>query len=580
LLEADRVVQLPTLIDVLWENAPPATAAKQVRNAVSRLRKVLTPGGVPGVIATHAAGYVLTTAAGTLDARLFEAKAAQAARAAAASRLDEAARLLEKALQLWRGPLLAGLGGPVIEAAATAWEERWCGVTETYHEYHLALGRHREMLGRLTIFAAKHPLREKPAGHLMLALYRCGRQADALAVYAQTRKRLARELGLEPGSELASLHQQILTGDRALAAPHGTAKGPLGTPGGAATSGPTSPGRQSRAELSSDRDEVRFAEVSWNEIELRELRYFVAVAEELHFTRAAARLRIAQQALSSAVRGLEARLGGKLFERTSRQVRLTYAGEKLLPLASQVLADAQRCVAVTRDALLGVDGRIRLGVCRAACALGEPVMLAMARQYPGIELERSMGFLPALIDALRDGRLDAIIADCAPEVPALAYQRLSDQPAVVAMDPDHRLAGRAMVRIEELADELVVVVPDDIGRHWNGWTLELFARAGLCPKTVEASGLGRPPGTKSGETLAISSAIALAWSPVNDALVKVRLSGVTMPFDLLWRRNQPSPAINTLRRVAYGMAAEIGWPRNDIPGPASAAGYCPGSIPD
>jgi hypothetical protein len=137
-----------------------------------------------------------------------------------------------------------------------------------------------------------------------------------------------------------------------------------------------------------------------------------------------------------------------------------------------------------------------------------------------------------------------------------------------------------MVRIEELADELVVVVPDDIGRHWNGWTLELFARAGLCPKTVEASGLGRPPGTKSGETLAISSAIALAWSPVNDALVKVRLSGVTMPFDLLWRRNQPSPAINTLRRVAYGMAAEIGWPRNDIPGPASAAGYCPGSIPD
>ncbi|HEV2373991.1 MAG TPA: BTAD domain-containing putative transcriptional regulator, partial [Streptosporangiaceae bacterium] len=226
LLDAGRLVPLSRLVDVVWEDDPPATAAKQVRNAVSALRRLLTVGGPGPVITTEGAGYRLSLGGAVLDARLFETQAAQAAAAASAGRSAEAAGLLRSALDLWRGPALAGLSGRAVEAAAEALERRRLAVAETYCDHLLALGRDREAAAELAPLVASHPLQERSAARLMVALYRDGQRADALALYQDTRRVLADELGLDPGPELQELHQQILTDNPALTLPHLTERDP------------------------------------------------------------------------------------------------------------------------------------------------------------------------------------------------------------------------------------------------------------------------------------------------------------------------------------------------------------------
>jgi DNA-binding SARP family transcriptional activator/Tfp pilus assembly protein PilF len=219
LLDAGRVVPLSRLADMMWPENPPAGAGKQIRNSVSRLRAVFAGAGASDLIVTHSSGYRLAVAADAVDALQFAAQVAQAQRAASAGQLREAAGLLGAALGLWRGPLLAGLGGAVIGAAAAAWEEQRYAAAEAFYDYQLTLGRHGETVAELKAFAAENPLREKPARQLIVALYRCGRQADALACYERTRALLADELGLDPSQELQRLRQQVLTDDPAIAAP-------------------------------------------------------------------------------------------------------------------------------------------------------------------------------------------------------------------------------------------------------------------------------------------------------------------------------------------------------------------------
>ena len=219
LLGAGRVVPLAQLTDIMWGENPPPGVGKQIQNAVSRLRGVLSAGGCPELIVTHAGGYRLAVGADAVDTGLFAVWVLQAQRAASVGQIADAARLLESALGLWRGPLLAGLSGTVIDAAAASWEERRYAATEAFYDAQLALGRHREAVAGLSAFVAENPLRDKPTGQLMLALYRCGRQADALFCYEQTRVLLADELGLDPSPDLRRLRQQVLAEDPAIAAP-------------------------------------------------------------------------------------------------------------------------------------------------------------------------------------------------------------------------------------------------------------------------------------------------------------------------------------------------------------------------
>lgn len=212
LLNAGRTVPLTDLVDALWDEAPPATAVKQVQNVAGRLRRILAQASEPDPIVTRGGGYQFRVGTNSLDTRKFEAKVAKAEAATLAGKIDETARLLRDALELWRGPALSGLRGKFIETAARSWDERRCDAQERYFHACITLGEHRLIIADLQALVSAHPMRERPVGQLMLALYRCGRRAEALALYRDTRRLLADELGIDPGPELWRLHQQILAG--------------------------------------------------------------------------------------------------------------------------------------------------------------------------------------------------------------------------------------------------------------------------------------------------------------------------------------------------------------------------------
>jgi DNA-binding SARP family transcriptional activator/tetratricopeptide (TPR) repeat protein len=227
LLEADRIVPVVRLVDVLWDDNAPATAVKQVQNTVGRLRRALTSAGEADPVQTQRSGYRIRLMGNTLDTREFETKVRRAEEAASTGHVIEATALLESALSLWRGRALDGLTGRLVDAAADAWEEKRWMVQESYYDHRLALGQHGGIVSELRALVSAHPLRERPVALLMLALYRCGRRAEALEAYATARTTLAVELGLDPDQELQWLHQQILTGAPGLDIPSSGGTGRL-----------------------------------------------------------------------------------------------------------------------------------------------------------------------------------------------------------------------------------------------------------------------------------------------------------------------------------------------------------------
>jgi DNA-binding SARP family transcriptional activator len=220
LLHANEVVSTDRLIDALWGATPAPTAAKTVQVYVSRLRKELGDGRV----LTRAPGYALQLDRSELDLARFEQLVGEAQR----SEPERAADTLRTALALWRGPALADLtyesfAQPEI---ARLEELRWAALEQRI-DADLAVGRHAELIGELGALIAEHPLRERLRGQLMLALYRSGRQAEALSAYRQAQRELADQLGLDPSEELKRLEQAILRQDPALeAAPAATEEAP------------------------------------------------------------------------------------------------------------------------------------------------------------------------------------------------------------------------------------------------------------------------------------------------------------------------------------------------------------------
>ena len=206
LLSAGRIVPLDYLVDGVWNGTPPPSAKRQVQNRLSILRRRLDAGAP---IVAAGPGYRIQVRDDQLDALRFH-KLIDQARALPPSRKPEAADLLRTALALWRGPALAGLTGWAIEAAAARLDEQRLTAFEHYVTVQLELGCHAELIGDLTEAVARHPTQERLVGHLMLALHRSARQADALRAYQQLRKRLTEELGLDPAPQLQELHTAIL----------------------------------------------------------------------------------------------------------------------------------------------------------------------------------------------------------------------------------------------------------------------------------------------------------------------------------------------------------------------------------
>jgi YVTN family beta-propeller protein len=204
LLDANHVVSTERLIDGLWGEAPPETARSALQVYVAGLRKALGEDGAS--LRTSAPGYVLDVPPGGSDLEEF-----------ATLRAEGRPR---EALALWRGPALADLDGePFAAAAAGRLEELRLGAVEERIEADLAQGRHAEVVPELDVLVAEHPYRERFRAQQMLALYRSGRQADALAAYRSARTAFVDELGIEPGEELKKLERSVLDHDPALAAP-------------------------------------------------------------------------------------------------------------------------------------------------------------------------------------------------------------------------------------------------------------------------------------------------------------------------------------------------------------------------
>jgi DNA-binding SARP family transcriptional activator len=211
-VEPGRVVPVERLVDAIWDVEPPSTARKQVQNAVSALRQ--TPIGA--VLLAQGPGYLLRVSPDQVDAQRFEGYLAQARRARAQRDLDVAAEALHAGLALWRGPALAGVGGRFAATAGAHLEERRLSAVTEWAQIALKLGRHTAVADELITVVDEHPLREPLTGLLMLALQRSGRTAEALVRYHRIRKALAEDLGIDPGSELRTLYDQILATDPAL----------------------------------------------------------------------------------------------------------------------------------------------------------------------------------------------------------------------------------------------------------------------------------------------------------------------------------------------------------------------------
>ncbi|MFF8993454.1 BTAD domain-containing putative transcriptional regulator [Streptomyces sp. NPDC014983] len=226
LAQCNTVVSTHSLIDELWGAEPPRTATTTLQVYVSQLRKALlaVSGETPAEsdpaqpLLTRSPGYLLRVAPGELDLSAFETLRAEGRAAYGRGEYEAASQTLSRALDLWTGPALSGIPhGPALQSSAIRLNELRTEVLEQRISADLRLGLHQELIGELMALAHEHPLRETLHGHLMVALYRSGRQSDALRAHQRVRRSLVDELGVEPGPGLRGLQERILACDPSLA---------------------------------------------------------------------------------------------------------------------------------------------------------------------------------------------------------------------------------------------------------------------------------------------------------------------------------------------------------------------------
>jgi len=216
LLNLGHVVPAEALIDRVWGTTPPPSALNSLYGYVARLRAVMVRAADPHVaLSRRRGGYLLQARAEQLDLWRFRRLAAEAA----GSEDRRGAALLHRALGIWQGPALAGVRSPWLNAMRDTLEADRLAALLDLNDIRLRLGQHGALVGELTGQAADRPTDERLIAQLILALYRSGRQADALRLFDRTRRHLASEFGVDPSPALRTLHRQILKADPALAAP-------------------------------------------------------------------------------------------------------------------------------------------------------------------------------------------------------------------------------------------------------------------------------------------------------------------------------------------------------------------------
>ncbi|WNF30742.1 AfsR/SARP family transcriptional regulator [Streptomyces sp. C11-1] len=216
-LQSGRIVAAEQLIRAVWYDSPPRTATGQVQTGIWMLRTALVTAGAPSeVVQSHATGYRLNADLCSVDVALYRARLASARAIHRRGWPDEAARLVRSAQDLWRGPALADIPHQGLRSCSMRLEEEHVAAVHYRASLELQLGRHEEVIPELFELVDHYPLRESLHADLMLALYRSGRQADALEVFHSVRRTLSEELGIDPGPVLRTLAQAILRQDSTL----------------------------------------------------------------------------------------------------------------------------------------------------------------------------------------------------------------------------------------------------------------------------------------------------------------------------------------------------------------------------
>jgi DNA-binding transcriptional LysR family regulator len=277
-------------------------------------------------------------------------------------------------------------------------------------------------------------------------------------------------------------------------------------------------------------------------MELRHLRYFVAVAEERSFTRAAERLWIAQPGLSTQMRRLEAELGVRLLERHSRGINLTQAGELFLERARVALDATDVAAATGRDLKSGVIGSVRLGVVSGpSWPLTLDSLARFGHERPGVELSILQGYGGALWRELRDGHLDALLGPAGHGGPDLKTLDLGYEPWVVLTGSGHRLAGNGPIAATDLAGERVAVTG-----HRDSSAVDRAVGEVLAELDVAAELVPSGPWPAVHAAVAAHDVVALTTAPEglpNGVTARALAPRRTLPFELVWRDQTTSPAL-------------------------------------
>jgi DNA-binding transcriptional LysR family regulator len=282
--------------------------------------------------------------------------------------------------------------------------------------------------------------------------------------------------------------------------------------------------------------------------ELRHLRYFVAVADELNFSRAADRLHMAQPPLSAAIRQLERELGVELFRRTSREVSLTDAGRAFLDGARRTLAEAERAAHEARRAGAGELGRVRIGYSWSARFETLPAIgRALRASHPGIDLLTQEMWNARMGAALADGSIDIAIALCPEVASGLVLEPIRAEPLVALLPAGHALAGEHALALESLAGEEFVLFPRELAPRLHDAFMAIYRRAGFEPRVrSESFHAGWDVGIldEIGATALVPASVAAA---LPEGVVAVALSepGDVLETCLVVPAGPRSPAVET-----------------------------------
>jgi DNA-binding transcriptional LysR family regulator len=282
--------------------------------------------------------------------------------------------------------------------------------------------------------------------------------------------------------------------------------------------------------------------------ELRQLRAFVAVAEELNFTRAAERLHLAQQAVSKSVRQLERELGVELLERTTREVRLTAAGTALLESGREALVSADAAFDRARNVGRGLAGTVRVGVTPAVGAdIRDEVVRALLDDAPDLSVSFHEVRPGEVLGRLRDHAVDLVLARTEPDAPGVDSAALRPSPVELFVPRGHRLAGATAVRLSELDGERLLTwnLP---GTPFTDLLVNRLAAAGARVEPVQARVHGRQAPPELTETGAVAL-MPMGW-PTGEDNVRLPIDDeISLPLLVLWPAGRPPPALEPVRQA-------------------------------